>query len=261
MKIAGIQFDIAWQDPSENFCRVDALAREAAQDGARLIVVPEMFATGFSMDVPAIAPLAPEIRGFCAKLARSLGVHLVAGVAERPDPSSPRGLNLALHYGPDGGLENSYQKIHPFSFANECEHFDGGSKITSFQLGSLTAGVFVCYDLRFPEVFRKLADSVSLMIVIANWPAARREHWRTLLQARAIENLSYVLGVNRIGEGDGLTYSGDSLLVSPFGEILADGKDRQSIVAGEISVNSVAELRSRYSFLADRRHDVYGSNS
>jgi predicted amidohydrolase len=258
MKVAGIQFDIAWQNAEENFRRVRAMAQEAAASGARLIALPEMFATGFSMDASAVRPAAPAAREFCATLARELSVWLVAGVADASPGGGALGANFALVFDPTGQQIASYRKIHPFSYGREHEHYEGGDALAPFEAEGLGVAPLVCYDLRFPEVFRAGADRTHLSVVIANWPEARRLHWRTLLMARAIENQRYVLGVNRVGEGGGLAYSGDSLLIGPFGDLLADGAGGQpALLMGEVSREEIERVRERFSFLKDRRPAIY----
>jgi omega-amidase len=116
---------------------------------------------------------------------------------------------------------------------------------------------FVCYDLRFPEPFRTAAAETDLFAVVANWPELRREHWRTLLRARAIENQAYVAGVNRVGDGDGLHYAGDSTVIDPLGETLVEGDDRERVLFAEIDPGRVSWLRGRFPALGDRRPEAY----
>lgn len=116
---------------------------------------------------------------------------------------------------------------------------------------------FVCYDLRFPEAFRVAADETDLFAVVANWPDTRREHWRTLLRARAIENQCFVAGVNRIGEGSKLRYSGDSAVIDPAGRVLVEGSDEDEILFADIEPETVADVRARFPFLSDRRPSAY----
>ncbi len=258
MKIAGIQLDIAWENPEENFRRADSLAREALLQGARIIVLPEMFATGFSMNVSSLSAAAPRIKGFLQSLARELSIIVVGGVAEAlPDDPLGRGCNLALVFGPDGGLISRYQKIHPFSYGHEQKYYAGGTSLGAFVADDLRITPFVCYDLRFPEIFRAAADRSDLMLVIANWPAARFHAWRTLLMARALDCQCFVLGVNRVGQGGGLDYPGGTMLVDPMGAIIQEAAPGQGFVLGNVSPEDVTAVRDRFSFLKDRKPDVY----
>lgn len=257
MKVAGIQLDIAWEDPEENFRRAGALAREAAATGARMVVLPEMFSTGFTMDLAVAGSASQKAERFLADLAKELALCAVGGVADAGG-SAGLGRNFALAYGPDGTELCRYQKIHPFSYGGEAEKYDGGTRIENFSLGGVRVTPLVCYDLRFPELFRAAAEGTDLFLVLANWPEVRRHAWRTLLQARAMDAQCFVLGVNRWGEGGGLRYAGDSLLVDPSGDILSEAPEGQSLLFGEVSSARVAEIRGRFPFLRDRKPTLYG---
>jgi predicted amidohydrolase len=154
-----------------------------------------------------------------------------------------------------------YHKLHPFSLANEHAHFDAGEALHTVTIdaarGPVRVTPLICYDLRFPEPFRVAAAQTDLFVVIANWPEARREAWRALLRARAIENQCYVLGVNRVGAGNGLSYSGDSALLSPFGEVISEAAGTEALIRGEVDAEAVREARARFGFLADRRPELY----
>lgn len=254
MIVAALQIDTAWEDPPENLRRADELAERAAGAGARLVALPEMFATGFSMAADRVAAHADEIRDGLAEIAMRHGVWAIGGYAE---PGEPRPRNACSLIDPTGVERLRYHKIHPFSLAGEHEHYTGGDALPTADVEGLRITPLICYDLRFPEPFRAAAERTDLFVVIANWPTARREAWRTLLRARAIENQAFALGVNRVGEGDGLVYSGDSALIDPYGETLADAAERPGILVGEASAEAVAEARARFGFLADRRAGVY----
>lgn len=256
MKAFGAQMDLAWQDPEANLSLAEAHIRGAAALGARLVALPEMFATGFVMD-PARAAAARELtEARLSALAQELGVAIVAGTAELE--ADGRGVNVALALGPGGQRLARYEKIHPFSFAGEHHRYRGGEALGGFTVDGARVGMFVCYDLRFPEVFRAAAPRTDLMVIIANWPESRRHAWRSLLVARAIECQCYVLGVNRVGEGGGLRYVGDSALIDPLGEALSSATAGEALVGGEVDPARVAELRERFPFLQDRRPEVYG---
>jgi predicted amidohydrolase len=254
MIVAGIQLDIAWEDPDENFRRVGPLVAEAADGGARLIALPEMFATGFSMRSQEMAGHAEATRRFLADLATRSRTWLVAGLAE---PGRTRPANACVIYGPTGSESLHYRKIHPFTLAGEPEHYEPGEDLRTVEIDGLRVTPLICYDLRFPELFRTAALRTDLFVVIANWPERRAHAWRTLLAARAIDCQAYVLGVNRVGEGDGHPYRGDSTLFDPWGANLATlGRD-EGVVRGEVDAAVVATARERFSFLADRRPEVY----
>jgi predicted amidohydrolase len=146
-----------------------------------------------------------------------------------------------------------YRKIHPFSYGREHEHFSAGHAHTTVDVDGLRTTLFVCYDLRFADEFWATAGHTDVYLVPANWPAARRAHWQTLLRARAIENQAYVVGVNRVGSGGQLEYAGDSMVVDPMGEILASAAGGEATLLCEIDASVVAETRDRFRFLQDRR--------
>jgi predicted amidohydrolase len=206
------------------------------------------------MAAGTVAAHAPRIRAFLAEQASRHGVWLLGGLAE-PGPAHPR--NAAVMYTPDGTEALCYHKIHPFSLAGEPAHYDAGAALPTVTVAGCRVTALICYDLRFPEPFRAAAERTDLFVVIANWPAARRAHWSALLTARAIENQGYVLGVNRVGEGDGLHYAGDSALVDPLGQHIASRSEQPGIILGDVEPALVASARERFSFLADRRPGVY----
>ncbi|HKF41710.1 MAG TPA: carbon-nitrogen family hydrolase [Thermoanaerobaculia bacterium] len=255
MRVALLQTDIAWEDVAENHRRAEKLLAEAEAGGARLAILPEMFSTGFSMDSRRIAqPPGGESETFLREQAAKRNLWVLASIPERGEPS-PR--NMALLVSPPGSVTR-YAKIHPFSFAGEHEHYTGGDRVVTAQVEDLRVTPFVCYDLRFPEPFRAAAPDTDLFVVVANWPDERREHWRTLLRARAIENQAFVAGVNRVGDGGRLHYAGDSAGVSPLGETLVEGDDRQRVVFFEADPAAVTKLRARFPALKDRRPEAYG---
>jgi predicted amidohydrolase len=254
VRIALIQMDLAWEDPVENHRRARTRLEEGKRKGARLALLPEMFCTGFSMESEKIAqPAGGPSETFLRETARELGLWVLASL---PEAGSPKPRNLAILAAPDGAVSR-YAKIHPFSFGGEHRVYNGGDRIVTVAVEDTRVTPFVCYDLRFPEPFRLAAEDTDLFAVVANWPQARREHWRTLLRARAIENLCYVAGVNRVGEGGGLRYTGDSVVVSPWGEVLAEGDASDSVLVADVDPAAVRDARAKFPALADRRPEAY----
>ncbi len=254
MRVALLQLDLAWEDPPENRARAERRLEEAVDQGARLAILPEMFATGFSMRAEKIAePEGGPTETFLRDAASRLGIHVLAGVAQRCEPLP---LNRALLARPDGTVDR-IAKLHPFTFSGEEKVFGGGEGVATFDVDGIRVTPLVCYDLRFPEPFRVAAPGTDLFAVIANWPERRRAHWRTLLHARAIENLAYVAGVNRVGEGDGLVYTGDSALVSPWGETLLSAAGDEALLLGDVVHEAVVSARERFPALGDRRPAAY----
>jgi predicted amidohydrolase len=287
MIVAGLQTDIAWEDPKENFRRVGEMAREAMEcgsgsgdpslgadaadstratgSGPDLLVLPEMFATGFSMDAVKVAPFADETRYFLEGLAKRHGVHVLGGYAE---PAEPLPANACSIFDPTGKEILHFRKLHPFTLAGEAENYIAGESVVTAEIHGVRITPFICYDLRFPEPFRAVATNTDLYCVVANWPAMRRDAWVTLLRARAIENQAYVLGVNRVGRGDGAPYPGDSGLFNPLGRNAATegpppGEGPRigtpAIVWGEVDPGEVTRIRKELGFLRDRKPELYRS--
>ncbi|MEM9292024.1 MAG: nitrilase-related carbon-nitrogen hydrolase [Acidobacteriota bacterium] len=260
--VAGLQTEIVWEDPQANFRHVEALAQRAVAAGAKLLVLPEMFATGFSMRGRHIARWSQEIEDFASHLARQSGVWVAAGYAEpglaADEDALPR--NVCALLSPQGEVAAKYSKIHPFSLAGEHEQFAGGTESITLDLGGLRVTPLICYDLRFPEVFRCAAGGTDLFLVVANWPDPRVDAWSTLLRARAIENQAFVLGVNRVGkDANGLPHSGCSALLDPLGRPRSTAAGAPGLVLGEVTAAEVQQVRQRFGFLDDRREGVYSA--
>jgi predicted amidohydrolase len=254
MRVALLQMDLAWEDVLENHRRAARLLEQAAAGGAQLALLPEMFSTGFSMDSRRIAqPPGGPSESFLREQAARLGLWILAGVPESGKPS-PR--NMALLVSPDGSVVR-YAKIHPFSYAGEDRVYTAGDRVVTAEIDGVRVTPFVCYDLRFPEPFRTAAADTDLFTVVANWPDQRREHWRALLRARAIENQAYVVGVNRAGDGNGLHYAGDSAAIAPLGETIVEADDREQVLFCDVDPEVVKKLRSRFPALSDRRPEAY----
>jgi omega-amidase len=252
--IVGLQFDIAWENKPANFSTVRRLLTQAAPQKDSLVVLPEMFATGFSMNVGLVAEAyGGETEQFLAATATEFGTYLVAGAPMRGRDGRAR--NKALVFSPTGELMAFYAKMRPFTPGGEREHYVAGDHSVTFQWNEATVAPFVCYDLRFPELFREAAAAhrPELFIVIASWPDKRIHHWVALLQARAIENQAYVIGVNRIGTDPYYTYCGRSLIVDPQGAILADAGAAEGVISAQLDLANLRKYREGLPFLADMK--------
>lgn len=256
MKVAAIQHDISWEQPARNFERLAPVVEEAASAGARLIVLSEMFSTGFSLDAERIAEDAdgPSCQ-FLVELASRLGVWVTGSIPTkaRAGASSPLPTNCMVIAAPDSTIHR-YDKIHPFSYAGEHEHFAAGADVVTVVVDGIRVTPFVCYDLRFADVWWSRAAGTDVYLCVANWPASRQAHWRILLKARAIENQAFVLGVNRVGSGGRVDYVGGSMLVDPFGDTVAEAAGAtEECVFGEVDPQRVTDIRAKFPFLGDRR--------
>lgn len=269
MKIYGVQLDIQWENKTANFNRVRELLHNAAPEPGSLIVLPEMFATGFSMNVNAIAEESDgPTEEFIWDLARDTKCIIVAGTTKRHEDGRGRNEAVAFEYDENKfmAIEGEviagtgrfvlcvYDKYHPFSFSGEDLHYAAGNKLTQFEWQDFKCTPFICYDLRFPEIFRAVTKhGTNLFCVIANWPVARDVHWRALLLARAIENQAYVIGVNRCGDDPKLHYAGRSQIISPRGEIIADAGSDEGVISAELDLGELENYRREFPALQDMK--------
>jgi predicted amidohydrolase len=252
IRVAAIQHDICWEDGATTRSRLAPTVAAAAAAGARLVVLAEMFAVGFSMAPERVAeatdgPTAAWMREQSAR--HDLWIY--GSVPERSTVTG-RPRNVGVLTGPDG-TTHRYAKIHPFTYGGEHEHYDAGDTLVTVDVDGLRVSLFVCYDLRFADDWWQVAPGTDVYLCCANWPEVRRSHWQALLVARAIENQAYVVGVNRVGSGGGLDYCGDSRIVDPLGEVLAAGARTEALLVAEVDPERVAAVRARFRFLPDRR--------
>ncbi|MGX5218495.1 amidohydrolase [Pseudomonas segetis] len=246
-----VQSDLAWQDPAAN--REHFQQMLAAVEGADLVILPEMFSTGFSMDSAALAEPegGPSSQWMIEQAARMNAVVTGSLIIQAADGSY---RNRLLWARPDGSVEH-YDKRHLFRMAGEHKHFAAGQQQALFSLKGWNIRPLICYDLRFP-VWSRDASDTDLLLYTANWPAARRNHWNRLLPARAIENLCFVAAVNRTGtDGKGHAYSGDSKVIDFQGEVMLDGQDVTGVLRFTLKGVDLAEYRQR--FPADRDADIF----
>ena len=254
MNIIALQWDLAWENPAANFEAVRRLLASTSPEPGSLVVLPEMFSTGFTMNLPALGkalPLCAE--DFLSEIARRYKVAVLAGGVGFHTDQSGRPRNEAVFVNPDGQVLLRYAKRQPFSPSGEAERFDRGHGASILQWGGFRISPLVCYDLRFPELFRDAMDlDAEVFIVIANWPSKRVEHWVTLLRARAIENQAYVVGVNRCGNDPMFPYPGRSLVVDPHGNICADAGDKESVLTSVLNRELLVQWRRDFPALCDR---------
>jgi predicted amidohydrolase len=210
-----------------------------------------MFACGFSMNLAVTRQdAACEDETFLAALARKDGVFVHGGVVS--PGVGQMGRNQAVVFSPEGRLVARYTKIHPFSLGGEAQGHEAGTEIVTYPWGGFVVAPFVCYDLRFPEIFRAAAkQGANLLVVIALWPVKRQHHWLTLLKARAIENQAYVVGVNRVGREPEYSYAGRSVVVDPHGFIIADAGERECVLTAALEPEVVTDWRRDFPALRD----------
>lgn len=284
-----LQMAIVRGNPALNRAKVLALTTNLRPAKSSLLILPELFSTGFldesslSASGPASGTpgpasgtpgsgtgegpkgnpsdwesLAGQDDAFLSDLARRLGCW-VAGATVECEPargrpvSGPRFRNVSLLFGPYGEREARYQKIHPFSYGGEDRVFTRGNDLVTVQAEGWILQPTVCYDLRFPELYRAGSlRGVHLILVQANWPEARQAHWETLLRARAIENQAFVAGVNCTGSQDSLAFAGGSMLVSPKGEVVIQAGDAEGVSRGRADLDACLKWRKQFAVLPDR---------
>jgi len=251
MKIALVQYSPEWENPHDSIIKLNSILGKQLSD-EELIIFPEMTLTGFTMQAEKHAE---EIDGlgmqYFMTLAKKYKKHIIAGIIEYDEGKI---YNSSFHFDTNGIIMARYRKVHPFSMAKEDKHFSAGSEIVVTQINKIKIGLAVCYDLRFPELYRLYGkEKVDVLVTIANWPVPRIEHWKTLLKARAIENLCYSVGVNRSGDDPYNKYNGFSAVFDPAGKELALVENDERIISVEIDFEKVKETRDKFQFLNDMK--------
>jgi predicted amidohydrolase len=263
LRVALGELDTGWHDPATALARAERVVTQSAAQGAQLVVLPEMCTTGFTMRAedwaePLDGPSAHRLAAMAAVdrvwVLGGLAVRAKARGAERPVMH-----NAAVLFDPAGRLHATYVKQRVFSFAGEHESYMPGDAPLVVDIHGVRISPFICFDLRFPELFREVATQVDAIVVIANWPAERRAHWDVLVRARAIENQCFMIAVNRTGDGGGVRYDGGSAAYGPWGETLPNlsrPQDGPAIVS--VDVQRVREIRARYPFLNEAHRGASG---
>lgn len=257
LTISLAQMRITLGDVRKNFNLMQEWSAEAARRGTHLVVFPELWSTGYALD--QAKDLASVLNaGMFAQVttvAQQNKISIVGSILEK------RGVevaNSAAFFAPNGRMMGVYRKIHLFRLMDEDKWLQPGSSPLTVDLPWGQTSLAICYDLRFPELFRSYATEGAKMIVIpAEWPIERVEHWRTLLQARAIENQCYIVACNAAGKTGETTFGGHSMIVDPWGKIVVEGGDSPMMLTAEIEMDVVDEVRTRIPVFEDRRPDVY----
>jgi predicted amidohydrolase len=256
MHVYCLQLNSAWENKPESFTRARNLLSRAQIKPNSLLLLPEMFATGFSMNIDKIAeePEGPTHQ-FLAAIARETQSTVLGGLV-RKSPDG-KGTNRCLVISPTGATLADYAKLHPFTFGEEAKHYVAGNDLLTFPLGPFTVAPTICYDLRFPELYRcAVKQGATLLTCIASWPIQRESHWLALLQARAIENQAYVAACNRTGSDPHHTYGGRSLIIDPKGQILADAGKDERVISAELDLHALQTYRQQFPALQDIRTDL-----
>jgi deaminated glutathione amidase len=268
MRAAAVQL-ASTPDRARNLAAADRLTRAAAAAGAELVVLPEKWPVLGTPEQTAAAaePLEGETLAWARATARELGIDLVAGSFAELVPGEERGRNTSVHVGPDGELHAAYRKVHMFdvevggrTYRESAHEAPGDEPVLSATADGTGLGLSVCYDLRFPELYRILAvrGARILTVAAAFTLTTTREHWEVLLRARAIEDQCFVVASNQVGEhAPGLRSGGRSMIVDPWGVVLAQAPDAETFVVAELDLDRQDEIRERLPSLANRRPEAY----
>lgn len=253
MKIALCQMDIIWEDKKENYKKAEMFIKKAACKGVSLICFPEMSFTGFSMNINYTKDKNSETINLMKKYSQENQIAIGFGWVKENGNKGENHYTIVSKY---GEIISDYIKIHPFSYSEEDLYFCSGEEVRKFNIDNINFSTFICYDLRFPEIFQSVSNEVSVIIVPANWPESRKEHWRCLLKARAIENMVYILGVNCVGEKNGIIYSGDSCIINPNGIVLEEVSYKEELMIYDLN-DDVKEFRNLFPTKDDRKTELY----
>ncbi|WP_040214716.1 nitrilase-related carbon-nitrogen hydrolase [Clostridium polynesiense] len=257
MKLGLGQIKTTWFSINENKESCIRLIKEAKNKSCTLIAFPEMTLTGFSSDISAIENFITfeETLSFFKKAAEENSIYIGFGAVEK---MGAKNFNSYIIISPKGLIANKYYKIHPFSPGKEDVMISPGDNISFSVIDNIVLSSFICYDLRFPEIFQIASKKSQLLLVASAWPQSRRDHWLTLLKARAIENQCFVAGVNSYGyDLSNQYYSGDSIIVSPLGETLSLTSEREDLITAEISSSLVKSTRAGFNVNKDRKNSTY----
>lgn len=284
MKIAVCQLDIQFEEKEENIERAREFMETAAEQRAELILFPEMSFTGFSMNTQktgeylcvedcAVGTGEDGKNAACAKAGGIFGgtsvrmkefarrYHLAIGYGwvEKGTDGYVEGSLAKNHYtviDENGDILGDYVKLHPFRYSGEHRYFAAGTDTQTFVYRGICFGMSICYDLRFPEIYQQMSKTAHVILVPANWPAVRTAQWRTLLMARAIENQSYMIGINCYGTQEQQYYCGNSCVVTPQGEMEFEICDAQGMQIYELT-DDVENMRAEFPVRQDRRPALY----
>jgi predicted amidohydrolase len=253
------QMDVAVGQPERNAERVRTLAAQAHERGAQLLLLPELWSSGYDLERTAqyASPLDQGPFALMSLLAEKHSLHVYGSSLALLEPG--RHGNTAVLVSPSGGsILGNYSKVHLFRLLDEHRHLCAGERPVVVETPWGRTGLAICYDLRFPELFRACALAGAVMVLLcAQWPKPRLMHWQTLLRARAIENQMFIIACNRVGQSGPSSFFGHSCVIDPWGEVLLELGEEETLATAEIDLERVAEVRRRIPVFADRHPEVY----
>jgi predicted amidohydrolase len=257
LTLALAQIDLALGDPTRNLETACAQIAEAKMRGADIVVLPELWSSAYALERAAAHASALDQGMFAAmaKIARENQIAIVGSLLEARDGKF---YNTATFHDALGSRVGTYRKLHLVPMLDEPKFLAGGDDAPVFDAAFGKCALAVCYDLRFPELWRHYAlAGARLVFIPAEWPQKRIAHWRALLPARAIEDQFFVAGCNRVGASKGEIFGGNSMIVNPWGEILVEGDMDEALLIARIDLDLVDDVRARVPVFRDRRADVY----
>jgi len=252
------QMNIIVGQVKENLAKAESMIAAAAQRGSDLVLLPELWSTGYDLAAAAqhAAALDAGIFAQTADLAARYKIHVAGSCLSAIGPH--RFGNTLVCFGPTGDLLGSYSKAHLYRLMDEDRFLTAGDRTALIDLPWGAAGLAICYDLRFPELFRRYAlDGATMVILPAEWPRPRIAHWRTLLRARAIENQMFVIACNRVGETPSDQFPGHSAIINPLGHALVEGGEDEALLTAEMDLEEIRKFREKIPVFEDRRPDLY----
>ena len=252
------QMDVKLGDPAANWRTVQAMTAEAKRRGSDLVVFPELWSTGYDLE-NAATYATPTDAGLFAQVASLAQAHQIAILGSCLSwLGAEKFGNTAVYFDGNGRFLGEYSKLHLFRLMQEEQFLTAGKRSTLIEADWGKAGLTICYDLRFPELFRHYAlAGAQLVFVPAEWPHPRLAHWRTLLRARAIENQMFVVACNRVGRSKNTDFFGHSCIVDPWGELVIELGEGEMLGTAVIDIAQVDEVRAKIPIFEDRRPDIY----
>jgi omega-amidase len=254
------QMDVILGEPEKNLDKVRTMTAEARRRGSELVVFPELWSSGYVLERAEeyAARVDAGVFAETALIAKEEAVHILGSLLEATEAGF---RNTAVLFSPDGHLLAQYSKVHLYRPMEEDRYLVPGDQAPVFDLPWGRSALAICYDLRFPELFRKYAlNGASIVFVVAEWPHPRLSHWQTLLRARAIENQMFVVACNRVGESAEWSFFGRSAVYDPSGKLIVGAADEETVITAEIDLDYREEVRRSMTVFEDRREEVYGSS-
>lgn len=252
------QIDIKLGDPQANFEKIKSMTEEAARRGSDIVIFPELWSTGYDLDNAAkhATPTDEGIFADTAELARDNGISILGSCLSLQGENAFG--NTAVLHDKQGTAVAEYSKVHLFRLMDEEKYLTAGEQLTLVESEWGMSGLGICYDLRFPEMFRRYSLSGARMVMLpAEWPHPRLKHWQTLLKARAIENQMFIVACNRVGETNGTSFFGHSCIIDPWGETVIEAGETEVLLTATIDTAVVDEVRKKIPVFEDRREELY----